>query len=514
MATLRFAAFGQDDNRLAGPEIGQVFLTTRDGTPCSPPLVGDDQGLSIDTSQLTCSPGEGFVLHVRWVMPEFGYLWLQADNGGGLYRVPRAGSAQVWNLNYELARTRVLWNSQLEQTGLQQRMAGLPPQGIGELLAKAASLLHDAMFANHDRRSRLADDALARALDAGERLAVHVARSRIGQQVRHKELGPPAALRLATTVIPQAVPAAESWRAVFDEAVVRLTADEVLGGGEAAGLEPVLEFAAQAGARLRGRALLPYVDASGQPAAARTDGERAEWREAAVRLVRRWGDRIATWELLPPVAGMAVSAAHVDQVVETANAVKSARPESELVLCPGEMFAPRMTAGAARTGGAVRVARKCLQATSAIDALGVALYYPGCDLLQLLRTIDLLAGAGRPVHLLMAAAPSRWEDDPRADLGRGREDFTRRLGYWRQPWSPEVQAEYGLGLVMMARAHPAVVAVEWSDFSDAGPHAFPHGGLLDERGEPKPLHGLLAEARQQEYALDRPWAHDLSGERA
>jgi len=120
-----------------------------------------------------------------------------------------------------------------------------------------------------------------------------------------------------------------------------------------------------------------------------------------------------------------------------------------------------------------------------------------------------VAGAGRPVHLLAAAAPSQWKDDPLADLCRGRADVTRGLGYWRRPWTPEVQAEYGLGLALLARAHPAVVALEWCDLSDARPHVFPYGGLLDAAGQPKPLHGLLAEAQREQFVVDRPWGESL-----
>src|SRR5690242_6772321 len=110
MSTMQFAAFGQDDNRLAGAEIGQVYLTTPSCALACGPLVGGDKGLDLPAVALAVPLGEGFVVNVRWAMPDFGYLWVQADNGGQTYRMPVAGSSQVWNLNYELARTRVLWN--------------------------------------------------------------------------------------------------------------------------------------------------------------------------------------------------------------------------------------------------------------------------------------------------------------------------------------------------------------------------------------------------------------------
>jgi len=186
----------------------------------------------------------------------------------------------------------------------------------------------------------------------------------------------------------------------------------------------------------------------------------------------------------------------------------------ELVLTPGEVFAQRMTFlapldGQPQARGFMTVIRDCLDATQAIDAVAIALYYPNNDLLQLFRTVDQVADAGRPVHLIAAAAPSQWRDDPQAELARCQENFSQSLGYWRRPWSPEVQAAYGLGLALLARAHPLVQALEWADFSDAGEHTFPYAGLLSAAGEPKPLYHQLAELRRAEFVWPKNWGDGL-----
>lgn len=514
MTTLRFAAFGQDDSRLAGPEIGRVYVATREGDLCCPGLVGDDQGLPIDGDHLACPPGEGFLLNVRWAMPGFGYLWLQADNGGQFYRVPRVGNAQVWNLNYELARTRVLWNSTLDAAAeTPSAAASAPPQRVADAVAEAGAMLHDAMFANHDRRSRLADEALARALDGGERLAVHLARSRLRRQ---HAAGHVRRLRLANPVRREHLDdasAAALWQAAFDEATVTFTS-EMLTSGNFAASEALVDRALALGVAVRGRSLLSCVDEHGQLRAAQSHEELACWRDQAVALARRFAGRVTTWELVPAAPHMALGEGHLAQIVDTANAVHAACPEVELVLSPGELFAPRMSPPAASGQaqlalGPIQVFRRCLAQAPCISAFGLPLYWPNCDLLQLARMIDLAASAGRPVHLLAAAAPSLWQDDPQADLCRGDAGFTRGLGFWRHPWSPEVQAEYVLGLATIARAHPAVSALEWLDFSDAAPHVFPYAGLLDAAGEAKPLHRELVAARESDFDLDRPWAGDL-----
>jgi hypothetical protein len=512
MATLRFAAFGQDDAPLGGPEIGPVYLTTRDATLVAPPATGDAQGLAIDGSRLALALGDGFIINVRWAMPGFGYLWLQADNGGQCYAIPRVGNAQVWNLNYELARTRVLWNSQIDSVS----MSHLPlvPKPVRKAVDEAGTLLHDAMFANHDRRSRLADDALARALDGGERLAVCAARLAAQQQAR---LPVPhgTSLRLAGPVGADVLGSETSrtqWQAVFDEATVTITPDDLAAGGGSE-LDARVAAALDVARSVRARGLLPYLDADGQPAVARDESEATRWCDAAVALVRRYSDRIATWELVPPVLGGMLTERHVMPIVATAQAVKEARADVTLVLWPGDFFAPRIappkeSSGPGFVRGAVPVYLRCRALTQAIDALAVALYWPNGDLLQLARTVDMVARLGRPVHLVCAAVPSRWQIDPRSRLGRSTE-FVSGLGFWRHPWTPDVQAAYATGLAQLARAHPAVNILEWLDFSDAAPHEFPHAGLLDAAGQPKPLHEQLIAARANDFAVRSDWCEGL-----
>lgn len=52
-------------------------------------------------------------------------------------------------------------------------------------------------------------------------------------------------------------------------------------------------------------------------------------------------------------------------------------------------------------------------------------------------------------------------------------------------------------LVPLLLSKSAVKAVVWNQFSDAHPHAFPHGGLLDTDGQPKPILSLLTSLRRQ-----------------
>jgi hypothetical protein len=203
-------------------------------------------------------------------------------------------------------------------------------------------------------------------------------------------------------------------------------------------------------------------------------------------------------------------------VAAAARAVRQADPDAEIVLTPGDLLPHRMTwiGEEADLGGPTGWARRVLDdCGDAVDALGLVVDWPGCDLVQLFAAVDLLVRAGRPVHLLSAGAPSGWGDDPLAAPPPGvatREDHMRSLGCWRRPWSPQVQAAWAAGLALMAEAHPGVAALEWAHLRDDRPHRMPHGGLLDAAGEPKPLWHLLArgDAPGDAASLRRQRLHD------
>ena len=53
--------------------------------------------------------------------------------------------------------------------------------------------------------------------------------------------------------------------------------------------------------------------------------------------------------------------------------------------------------------------------------------------------------------------------------------------------TPESQQRWIEQLVPMLLAKQPVQAIFWNQLSDATPHDFPHGGLFDAAGSPKPI---------------------------
>lgn len=132
-----------------------------------------------------------------------------------------------------------------------------------------------------------------------------------------------------------------------------------------------------------------------------------------------------------------------------------------------------------------------------IDGLGLEInmgYHPGGssprDRLEFSRLIDLWSYLGLPLHLTLTY-PSGASDDPCASRS------TRPLPQLHGgPPSMANQASWLEQFLPLFLCKPAVKSVVWHDLDDSQPHEFPHGGLIDEHGKPKPGLDVFARLRK------------------
>lgn len=112
------------------------------------------------------------------------------------------------------------------------------------------------------------------------------------------------------------------------------------------------------------------------------------------------------------------------------------------------------------------------------------------DAVAINQQIDRWSMFGLPLIVLLTA-PSAAVDDP-ASLAK-----CKPLG--GRGGSPDLgsQCELAQRLVPLLLAKQSVQGVFWNQLSDARPHDFPHGGLIDAAGNIKPTVGSLAAIRQQ-----------------
>jgi hypothetical protein len=107
-------------------------------------------------------------------------------------------------------------------------------------------------------------------------------------------------------------------------------------------------------------------------------------------------------------------------------------------------------------------------------------------IIELGRMIDAWSTVGLPLWVSLCA-PSAAVEDPLARRGGAAP---------RDNWTAAAQNSLAARIVPFLLAKPAVQGVLWNQLDDGRPHDFPHGGLLDARGRPKPALRSLAAIRK------------------
>jgi hypothetical protein len=117
-------------------------------------------------------------------------------------------------------------------------------------------------------------------------------------------------------------------------------------------------------------------------------------------------------------------------------------------------------------------------------------YQPGGTLprhpLEFNRQLDSWARLGLPLWLSFSA-PSADHADPLAQ---------RRVAMPPSGWTLVTQQRWAARFVPLALAKPSVQGVIWNQLCDNKPHDFPHAGLFDADGVPKPILRTLAAIRK------------------
>ena len=129
-----------------------------------------------------------------------------------------------------------------------------------------------------------------------------------------------------------------------------------------------------------------------------------------------------------------------------------------------------------------------------VDVLGIRLqmgqHQPGQsvrDLMSISSMLDRFAQFERPIAVTALGAPSTPEPA---------RDDAPAPGHWRQPWSPETQAEWLQQVVSICLSKPYVHSVCWHELADSSASETPGGGLIDQGGSPKPALAAMARIRQ------------------
>jgi hypothetical protein len=113
------------------------------------------------------------------------------------------------------------------------------------------------------------------------------------------------------------------------------------------------------------------------------------------------------------------------------------------------------------------------------------------DLLDTSRMLDMYALLGVPIQVTLGY-PSTNSLDVDADP-----ELRIAGGHWHDGFSNAAQADWATAFAALTIAKPYVRNITWCHLNDAEPHQFPHAGLIDATGVPKPIAQRLHSLREK-----------------
>ncbi|HNW59151.1 MAG TPA: endo-1,4-beta-xylanase [bacterium] len=462
-----------------------------------------------------------FGIDVRWNVEGFGYIYITADNGGAFYELPPAGKTLQLNLNFELARSRVLRNRR--RLSLLQQGGWKPSREVQGLLGIAESYYEDAAKRQNDAPAcaRSAQTALLYAMTAGEKLEVERAEYDILQRGYRANffIGCDARgyFQMDTELF------MERFTTLFNYATIT----HYLKSGYFEDFEPEegkKQFALRTALfnTLRER----QITVEGRPLFWFYHSVTPDWlrnksfdqvlkyvEEHTRTVVSHYGDGMYAWEVVNEFHDWAneieVTPEQAVEITRLACEVAKATNSDVHRLinncCPYAEYVQLKKWGERPARYRQRTPNQFMRdlVSAGVDftITGQQMYFPYRDLQDITLLVERLQAFGRPVQLTEVGASSGPSKD---SVMTGRLGFPEEPYIWHRPWDEELQADWLENLYTLAYSKPWIEAVNWYDFVD--PFAFiKNGGLLrSPQGEKKAGFDRLLNLKNQWAALARP----------
>jgi len=449
-----------------------------------------------------------FGIDVRWNVEGFGYIYITADNGGEYYQLPASRKTHVLNLNFELAKSRVLRNQRrlksLQENGCK------PSKEVAGLHDISDSYFQDASKKQHDARKcgEFSQTALYYAMWAGEKMELEKAEFDIQKRGYRPDFFIGCDARGYFQMDPDLF-----WER-FTPAFNYATITHYLKSGSYQDFEPEegnkqFDLRTVLFNELRDR----NITVEGRPLFWFYHSTTPDWlhnksfdqvlkyvEDHTRKVVGHYGDGMYAWEIVNEFHDWAneiqVTPEQAVQITKLACEVaKDTAPKVHRLInncCPYAEYVQLKKWGERdacyRQRTPFQFMRDLIDAEVDFTITGQQMYFPYRDLSDTILLIERLERFGRPVQLTEVGASS----------GPNRDSVvTDRLGFptepyiWHRPWDEELQADWLEGLYTLAYSKPWIEAVNWYDFVD--PYAFIKTGSLlrSPQGEKKAAYERL-----------------------
>ncbi len=469
-------------------QLESLLLINADGRPFE--LVPQIQGDGIVT---IAQPNQKYELMMRLPVRDFGEVYLYADDVRG---------PEVL-LNYEFARSRAAF--------VRRYLKAAQAEGVGfsaglmkRLEAGDAALKRATSASDVPVRVRHSNDSLAETMWAGEMAALERARHRIRRN------GPRPGFLFGANAFGYARSEEYSrqFNALLNYATLpfyRATVEPTEGKLDYSRVQAILDKTAGTPLLVKGHPLLWMNRASVPDFLRKKSWEevKASCRDYILRSVGRFRSRIPTWDVINEAHDWANELKHDPQQLLELTALASrttrlADPTAFRIVNNCCLWAEYVATRLSGAGTLDRPSRTPLEYLRAVrdarieyDAIGLQIYSPGRDMLEIERHIERFAAFGKPLHITELGIPSANNRDTVSTY----EERGRRIPYpidavWHgSEWSEQIQADWVEQFYTLCYSMPQVEAITWWDFSDPG--YMPNGGFVTRELRPKPAYQRL-----------------------
>jgi GH35 family endo-1,4-beta-xylanase len=468
------------------------MLTGQNGQPFRLlPKVQRDGEAAIDT------PDGKFEISMTLPVREFGQVYLYADNVGTLYELNDAGEVL---LNYEFARSRAAFVRRYIEAA--QSEGVVFSSGVTGRLNRGEAAVANATQAREIKpRVGYANDSLADTMWAGELAAVERARFHIARK------GPRSGFLFGCNAFKygKSKRYVRRFRDCFNFATLpfyRAVVETVEGKPDYRAVDAILDQMAGSGILGKGHPLV-WTHSAGIPEFLKKKSWRElqqSCREYILGTVSRYRTHIHTWDVINEAHHLTDELRlDQEQMLElsrlAADTTRTADPTAFRVVNACCTWGEYAAAGGSDFGAGrqpmltpFEYYKELEDAGVSYDAIGLQLYNPARDMLEIERQLERFFAFGKPVHVTELGVPST----------KPRSKDSAAEGLWHgSGWTPQIQADWVAQFYSICYSKPQVQAVTWWDLADP---AFIHdGGLLDAQFRPKEayerLHGLIASWR-------------------
>jgi len=443
-----------------------------------------------------------FGINVRWNVEGFGFIYITADNGGEFYKLPANGKTETLNLNFELAKSRIVRNRKRVDS---HKKEGWSSSGeLKTFISLSENYFNDAVNAKNDEQKcgDLSQKSLFYAMQTSEMIELEKAEFDIQRNGRRKnffigcdgrgfnQMDPDLFLEL----FPQLFNYATITHYLLHSTYQDFEPEE---GKKQFSLRDVLfRELRKRNVTVEGRPLFWfYKTVTPDWLRNKSFDQLLKYVETHTKeVVSHYGDEMYAWEVVNEAHDWANELQlKPEQIVEVTKlaceVAKATNPKVHRLInncCPYAEYVQIKKWGDLDAKYPQRTPYKFLK--DLVDAgvdftiTGQQMYFPYRDLSDIIIYIERLKDFSRPVQLTEVGVSSGPTD---ASVKDGTLELPTEPYIWRRNWDEELQADWVEGVYSMAFSKPWIEAINWYDFVD--PYGWiKNGGLIKSpKGEKK-----------------------------